>query len=174
MLSGIQGHQGQDAFELFQNSNTSPTKNIVIANKGDSCYMQNMDLDDDGIITLDEFNKYCDENSISQEEKMKLFQIIMSAKKAETTSNDKVNNEEVYIQDRIYAKKGEQKYNEQMDKNKDFKITYEEYLKYANENHKEETIAKEKISENPDIKKALEAYNQKETDEPEIKVDSRA
>jgi len=122
---------------------TNATTKIVLVQKGSSGYMTDFDLDEDGKITLEEFNKYCEENGINSKDKIKLMTTMEFSKIKEKLiaenvdksedENTKTNSEEKDSQnenDSIYAKKGDDNYNEKMDKNKDNVITYAEYLSY--------------------------------------------
>ena len=53
-------------------NNQSPASKIVLAKKGSPAYMKQFDTDNDGEITLEEFNKYCEENDISDNDKIKI------------------------------------------------------------------------------------------------------
>ena len=117
----------------------SAASNIILAKKGQAGYMKEMDSDNDGQVSLEEFNKYCEENEIEGKSKLMLMtsmQVAKStaelveeveAKKAEKSENDTKSDDE-----KIYAQKGDEKYTNAMDANSNGVITYEEYLDYIN------------------------------------------
>lgn len=193
MLQGITDNSKSNNANIFQNLNPVSSQNdnnyakkIVLANKGEAGYFPQMDLNDDGIITLDEFNQYCEENSIADGDKQKLFQIMQMAKtinklqeeseKQQEEKEDTAKETTGFKVDSIYARKGDEKYNEKMDENKDFKITYKEYMDYCAKyaNSKDEKQETKTESKNFEIKKALNAYNKEETQEAQIQVESEA
>lgn len=171
-ISSTQGRYGADILNDSKNAlkTNDFSKKIIVANKGESGYLPGMDIDYDGIVTLDEFNQYCEEKGIDGKEKTKLFLTIM------LKGNDEkiVENEQGKENDNIYAKKGDKKYNEKMDENKDSIITHDEYLKYCQKN-KEATEEKETTEKVPyEFKKAIEAYKPQELQEPIITVEGIA
>ena len=161
MISKIQGSNQESNLKAFEknNSNFNHAKKIILANKGETGYMPAFDIDNDGIITLDEFNQYCSENGISEEEKLKLISLMANSKVSEKLSknDDKKENE------RIYAKNVEE-----MDENKNSIITYEEYIEYCKKRTNQETDKNGSISLK--FKEAIKAYSKKEQNQ-EIVVD---
>jgi len=158
---------GNDLLAKNDKPKNSPIKNIVLCAQGQAGYIKAIDLDEDGKITLDEFNQYCEENSVSEDDKQKFLQAMLASKMMEEMTQKDSQQEKG-----IYAKRGEKKYNEKMDKNKDNTITYDEYIKYCS------SVENDKIKTNkeqsPELKKALEAYIAQNENEPEIKVESKA
>jgi len=127
---------------VAKNQNTNGTSNIILVKKGSTGYMTDVDFDDDGKITLDEFNKYCEENGVNDKDKMKLMTTMEFSKvkeqliKENTEKTDYDQNKENKSTEKeedssIYAKKGDDKYNESMDTNNDSIVTYEEYVKFC-------------------------------------------
>jgi len=120
-------------------NNQSPASKIVLAKKGSPAYMKQFDTDNDGEITLEEFNKYCEENDISDNDKIKILQVMQLSNSNSKTINanlkkdDKPNDIDEKM---VYAKKGDDKYNEEMDTNKNGVITYAEYIQYM-QKHKD-------------------------------------
>ena len=110
-----------------------------------------MDLNNDGQVSLEEFNKYCEENNISEKDKLQMLQAIISANSDDKTVKSNLkDDDETKVEDKaIYAKKGDEKYNEDMDLNKNGVVTYAEYLKYLNDKIKNEN-SEEINSENED------------------------
>ena len=122
---------------IKMNNNTS----VYYAKKGEPMYMKEMDTDEDGIISLDEFKDYCQENGISSREMIKMVQMansyrtMQSDKRAEKSIKQKSSNDNVQEieKEAIYAKRGDAKYEEVMDTNNDDKVSYKEYIEYCKE-----------------------------------------
>ena len=176
-ISGTQGRYGADILDNAKNSKKANdlSKKIVVANKGETGYLHEMDIDYNGIVTLDEFNQYCEEKGVDGKEKMKLFQTIMLKSTDEKSAEKNKETSETKEKSNIYAQKGEDKYIEEMDINKDSVITYDEYLKYCLKS--EETKENEKsITEGIsfEYKRAIKAYKSEEIQEPMITVESIA
>ena len=131
----------------YSDSSKNAMKKIELIKKGEVGYIEGMDKDNDGIVTMDEFNEYCAENGVSDKAKLQLLQAIQNAKLAkklqekmvQKSEEEKVKEEKEDKSKVIYAKKGDDNYNEQMDYNKDDVVTYEEYLKYCSEKEKTKT-----------------------------------
>ena len=164
-------------FNKNSNKDYKPANDITIAKKGDNSYIKQMDLDDDGVITLEEFNKYCEENGVSEEEKIRMLQMMntskanskLVAKAAEQHKSKKDTNKSEEIEDKsIYARKGDDNYNEAMDTNKNDIVTYQEYMEYCNKH------SKNKENDKSEETKETQAYSQNEhyEEEPEISVDT--
>ncbi len=122
-------------------SGKGATSNIVVVKKGSTGYMSDVDFDDDGTITLEEFNKYCEENGVSEKDKMALMTTMEFSKVKENLINKNVNKtaeqdsqaENSEDKKSVYAKKGDKEYNEVMDTNNDGTVTYAEYVSYCSE-----------------------------------------
>ncbi len=126
--------------ESKNNQKTSPNSNVILAKKGSAGFIKQMDLNNDGQVSLEEFNKYCEENNISEKDKLQMLQAIISANSDDKTVKSNLkDDDETKVEDKaIYAKKGDEKYNEDMDLNKNGVVTYAEYLKYLNDKIKSE------------------------------------
>lgn len=137
--------------ESKNNQKTSPNSNVILAKKGSAGFIKQMDLNNDGQVSLEEFNKYCEENNISEKDKLQMLQVIISANSDDKTVKSNLkDDDETKVEDKaIYAKKGDEKYNEDMDLNKNGVVTYAEYLKYLNDKIKSEN-SEEINSENED------------------------
>ena len=137
--------------ESKNNQKTSPNSNVILAKKGSAGFIKQMDLNNDGQVSLEEFNKYCEENNISEKDKLQMLQAIISANSDDKTVKSNLkDDDETKVEDKaIYAKKGDEKYNEDMDLNKNGVVTYAEYLKYLNDKIKNEN-SEEINSENED------------------------
>ncbi len=174
MILPASGNKEVNQINPIQNQNNNSSdyaKKIVLANKGESGYSPIFDLDSNGIITLDEFNRYCEENGVSDEDKLKLMMTMQCAKNTQVMTGKK---EEDNPQ--IYARKGDEKYVEEMDENRDSVVTHYEYIKYCQDyaNSKEEIKEKTKDAK-PEYKQALESYLNNDSEvEAEIKVETQA
>lgn len=129
-------------------NNQSPASKIVLAKKGSPAYMKQFDTDNDGEITLEEFNKYCEENDISDNDKIKILQVMQLSNSNSKTlnANLKKDDESGKIDEKmVYAKKGDDKYNEEMDTNKNGVITYAEYIQYV-QKHKDHNSNKDEYN----------------------------
>lgn len=154
---------------------------VYYAKKGEPMYIKEMDSDDDGIVSIDEFKDYCKENDISSKEMAKMMQlassyrIMQEQKKEESKKQNKYENqpEETEVEtEAIYAKRGDSKYDETMDLNNDDKVSYKEYIEYCQEHAKtKDKKSDTKISELEDevfktinTVKILNSYVQSETE----------
>lgn len=133
--------------------------------------MKEMDSDGDGKVTLEEFNKYCEENDIEGKAKLMLMTSMQVAKSSEQLLEEtKARESKKYEDDtsskddeRIYAQKGDEKYTSAMDKNGNGIITYEEYQEFINGKDKDETQASS-TSDSSENETDAEEY----TIEPEV------
>ena len=159
------------------------------AKKGEPMYMKEMDADEDGIISFDEFKDYCQANDISPREMKKMVQIANSYRtmqaqnKAEKSieKQGKFENQPEIKEvesEAIYAKRGDGKYDETMDTNNDDKVSYKEYIEYCKEHsqhqeQKSDTKVNESDGDLETIKteKAINSYAQSETESAENFVD---
>ena len=151
--------------------------------------MKEMDADEDGIISFDEFKDYCQANDISPREMKKMVQIansyrtMQAQKKAEKSiekqgkSENRPEIKEVESE-AVYAKRGDGKYDEAMDTNNDDKVSYKEYIEYCKEHsqhqeQKSDTKVNESDGDLETIKteKAINSYAQSETESAENFVD---
>ena len=144
------------------------------AKEGEPMYMKAMDSDEDGMVSLDEFKSYCEENGISPKDMVKLAEIANSyrtmqgQKKAEKAVQGE--DEDNSVSGMVYAKRGDAKYDELMDVNSDDKVTYQEYIEYCKEHsNPQEQKSDTKIEETADGKfetksmsKAVNAYSSAE------------
>ncbi len=184
MLSNINSKDNSNPLVPKNSINSSDAsknamKKIELIKKGEVGYIEGMDKDSDGVVTMDEFNEYCAENGVSDKAKLQLLQAIQNAKLAKKLQEKMVQkSEEQKAQEEkedkskvIYAKKGDDEYNEEMDYNKDDTVTYEEYLKYCAEKQK----AKENDKPKPDDK-VSQTYQQSDSvdNDEEISVEAQA
>ncbi len=140
---------------IEQNKKNDPASKIILVKKGQVGYIQAMDTNKDGQISLAEFNAYCEENDVSEKAKLALITAMQSSKLNkqiikenidEQKDDEKKEEKKETAEDKnAYAKKGDEKYNEEMDYNKNGVVSYAEYLKYKSEhNDKSEDFSDEK------------------------------
>ena len=169
---------------------TNNNNSAYYAKKGEPMYMKEMDADEDGIVSLEEFKDYCEENGISPKEMAKMVQMASSyrtmqaQKKAEkeikkqNTSENQTEIKEVESE-AVYAKRGDGKYDEAMDTNNDDKVSYKEYIEYCKEHSQpKEQKSDTKVSESEDGEfkttsrgKSVNSYIKSETESAEGFVD---
>jgi len=160
---------------------SSNTKGAVYAEKGQPMYQKDMDKDEDGVITLQEFNDYCDENDISYAQRKQMLenrlQYQLNTEHAEASAKIREIKSE---SEAVYAEKDDEQYDEAMDENSDGKITYEEYMKYCEEHaddEKPQETSKAVIENDDDevvIKdsaKAVSSYAKHENGEKDSKIE---
>lgn len=167
----------------FNNTNiNNKNDQVVYAKKGDPMYKKEMDTNEDGVITLEEFRDYCKEHDISvkQQQQMLRDRLNYQLNTERTESSEQISKIESEAET-IYAKKGDDKYKEEIDSNNDGKITYDEYMKYCEEQEKaQETQQPEKaeLSTNEEkvvVKNEGKAINQyTKTEAPEAKIEKEA
>lgn len=170
------------SFSPTATTNTN-AKGAVYAEKGQPMYQKDMDKDEDGVITLEEFTTYCDENDISYTQRKQMLENRLNYQLR--TEHAKVSTEISKIkpkEEEIYAKEGDEKYDEEIDENGDGKITYDEYIKYCEEHEKDapENSSSAKMEKEDDevvIKnpsKAILSYSKSENGEVESKIKNEA
>ncbi len=155
---------------------------VYYAKKGEPMYIKEMDEDEDGIVSIDEFRDYCKVNGISGKKMTEMlmlansYRVTQEQKKKEENkkqSKSENQNEEKEIEtEAIYAKRGDSKYDETMDLNNDDKVSYKEYIEYCQEHVKtKDKKSDTKISELEDevfktinTVKILNSYVQSETE----------
>lgn len=171
----------------------SKSSSAYYAKKGEPMYIKEMDADEDGIVSFEEFRDYCDEKGIPVAERIKMTQMASSyrmmqtqkkaAEKAkkedEAEKQTETDNESEKETAAVYAKRGDGKYDELMDANNDDKITYKEYIEYCREHSKpqeEKANTKAETTEDGEFKttssgKAINAYSQQEFQPAEGRVE---
>ena len=126
----------------IENKSNSSSKagQIILAKKGQAGYMREFDLNDDGKISLEEFNEYCEQNGIDGRDKLRLLTVMQSAsanEKATEKIQEKSEKDSKETDNKmLYAKKGDEKYDKAIDENQNGEITYAEYFKYLQEHDK--------------------------------------
>ena len=176
--------------------NTNNTNSAYYAKKGEPMYMKEMDADDDGVVSFDEFRDYCKENNISTKQMVNMVQMANNyrtlqaeekvsqsiANKTESDSKSSITPIEINTDDgsgNVYAKRGDSKYDEAMDTNSDDVVTYKEYIDYCKEHAKtSEKKSDTKVEETEDgsfktssTSKAVNAYASSEAEAPEGKYE---
>ena len=185
-------NQNTNKFNSFPNSSFSSlfgnNTSTYYAKKGEPTYQKDMDKDDDGIVTFDDFREYCKENGISNSDMAKMLELRMTyqmtkdvtnqvSKKSKTEKEEETEYKPGNLE-LIYAEENDGNYDESMDTDGDSKISYKEYLRYCEQNAKPEAKNSDtKIRENDNKKfmtisygKISNAYNKVETEAPEGKV----
>lgn len=165
----------------FNNNVTGKSDTVVYARKGEPMYQKAMDADEDGVITLEEFRDYCKEHDISvkQQQQMLRDRLNYQLNTERTKSSEEIRKIESDAET-VYAKEGDENYKKEIDSNNDGKITYEEYMKYCQEQEKsqeppqpEKATLEKAEDETVVIKnegKAINTYAKAETEESESKI----
>ena len=126
------------------NNNDSTSKTGYYAKKGEPMYMKDMDSDDDGTVTLDEFRDYCKSKNISTREMVKMSQIASSFRvmAAEENTIDYISKLTPNVFPKLkqaesesgYLRQSENQYNISNDPAKSNKVSYKEYMEYCQQN----------------------------------------
>lgn len=179
-------------FNLFMTSLLGSNKdkaanNSYYAKKGEPMYQEDMDSDNDGIVSFDEFKEYCKSNNISSKDVSDMIDMRMAYRMSQYASDTlkKADFEKLKTGslDLIYANDGDGNYDAELDINKDSKVSYNEYLRYCEQNAKMEAKNSDtKIVADNNKKQfmtvsfghASNAYNRVQADAPEGKVESKA
>lgn len=159
--------------------------NSFYAKKGEPMYQEGMDADRDGVVSFDEFKAYCKTNNISAKDMTDMLELRMayrmSEKNEESGKSEKTELPTGSL-DLIYANDGDGNYSAELDANKDKKVSYNEYLRYCEQNARMEAKNSDtKVVEDNKTKfmtvsfgHASNAYNRVEAEAPEGKVEGRA
>lgn len=164
--------------QVSLNSNLQKNNSAYYAKKGEPMYLKEMDADEDGIVSFDEFKDYCKEQGISTKEMVKMvemansYRTMQSQKKTSKNIQKSSPDTKEIESEAVYAKRGDAKYDEVMDINNDDKITYKEYIEYCRE-HSKTKEKKSSASDDENVKsskssKAINAYSEKEAPEGRI------
>ena len=126
------------------NSNNITNQTANYAEKGEPMYMEDMDSDKDGVVTLDEFRNYCKEKNINSNAMMKMSKAASSYRvmKAEESSIDNISKLIPNVHPNLkqtesksgFLKQTENQYNISNDPNKTKNVSYQEYMKYCQQN----------------------------------------
>lgn len=127
---------------LNRATNYGDTQTANYAQKGEPMYMAEMDSDEDGTVTLDEFKDYCKDKGIGTREMVKMSQYasMYRTMKAETEAIDYISklipnvhpNLRETNSDSGHLKGSE--YNISNDTNQPNVVNYDEYMKYCENN----------------------------------------
>lgn len=170
------------------NTSFSPTvtantnvKGAVYAEEGQPMYQKDMDKDEDGVITLEEFNTYCDENDISYSQRKQMLENRLNYQMSTEFVNVSTEISKIKPKEEdIYAIEGDEKYDEEIDENGDGKITYDKYIKYCEEHEKDtqENSSNAKIEKEEEAvviknpSKAISSYTKTENSETKSKIEN--
>ena len=158
MLSNIAN--GQNSIGINSDFGISFKKNEpYYAKKGEAIYQKDMDSDEDGVVTFDEFKDYCEQNNIPKE---KINEMVKNWVALRSIQGMKKDSDENNLKEFLYSQKGDYKYEEKMDVNSDNKVTYQEYMQYCKDHAK--------IQES---KSNIQTYS-KEIDIPKGMIDEEA
>ncbi len=175
---------------LKTNFNKINNNNSFYAKKGEPMYQEAMDSDRDGVVSFDEFKEYCKNNNISSKDMKDMIELRMayrmsqaSSESAEEAGKTKKEDFPIGNLDLIYANDGDGNYSAELDINKDKKVSYNEYLRYCEQNARMEAKNSDtKVVDNNSKSKfmtvsfghASNAYNRAEVEVPEGKVEGKA
>lgn len=199
--SSLYGLQAASLNSKTSGASANDTNSAYYAKKGEPMYMQEMDADEDGVVSFDEFRDYCKEHNISTKQMVNMvdmannYRTLQANEKASQSIFNKIINPEnnknsitpIDINpssksEHVYAQRGESKYDESMDLNSDDKVTYDEYIKYCESHAKtNESKSDTKVEKTDDgtfktssASKALHAYAKSSSQAPEGKYEEVA
>lgn len=186
---GLQANFNNKLSGLNLGTQKNNNNTTYYAKKGEPMYMKEMDADEDGIVSFDEFKDYCTSNGISAKEMVRMvalansFRTMQAQKRAEKAieKSEKSGGPEQAESNNeaVYATRGDGKYNPAMDTNNDDKVSYKEYIEYCNEHaqpHEHKTETKVEEGDNGEFKtsnagKAIDTYSRNESDVPDSFID---
>lgn len=126
-------------------SNNNLTNNTACyAKKGEPMYMSDMDTDDDGVVTLDEFRDYCKSKNISTQDMIKMSKSAASFRvmSAEENTINYISKLVPNISPKVKqseskswnVKQSENQYNISNDSKTENKVSYSQYMEYCQHN----------------------------------------
>ncbi len=141
----------------FNNNHAQTNKPAVYAKDGDPQYDEAMDYDGDGVVTMEEYQQYCEENNISTDEQAQTVQSMGNSAIEKQVSEARSGNE----------------------------MSYDDYIKYCEENavsspSTQAAIKPENIITNEagliirNVGKALTSYHNNTVNFPEPKIERNA
>ena len=147
----------QGISDMSANNSNMPRQNnepAVYAKEGDPNYNEEMDADKDGIVTMEEYQKYCEANNINtEEEQIQTVQNKVDAMLERNTSSSEQENS----------------------------FSYDEYMEYCEQNQSAGAFSSSAEIKHEDaglvirnIGKALNSYSGININLPEIKVERNA
>ena len=129
---------------LNRATNYGDVQTANYAQKGEPMYMAEMDSDEDGTVTFDEFKGYCKDKGIGTREMVKMSQYasMYRTMKAENEAIDYISklipnvhpNLRETNSDSGHLKGSEEQYNISKDANQPNIVKYDEYMKYCENN----------------------------------------
>lgn len=129
---------------LNRATNYGDTQTANYAQKGEPMYMAEMDSDEDGTVTLDEFKDYCKDKGIGTRQVVKMSQYASMYRimKAENEAIDYISKLIPNVHPNLkeansgsdYLKGSEDQYNISNDANQPNVVKYDEYMKYCEQN----------------------------------------
>ena len=140
-------------------NNVNDTKNQTAeyAKKGEPMYMPEMDSDEDGVVTLDEYRDYCKSKGISTKSMIKMSQMAASYRtmKAEDEAINYISKLIPNIGPKLKQADSNSantnKFNISNDVNNDKNVSYKEYMEYCEKNYASHDInANTKVEEDND------------------------
>lgn len=148
------------------NVNDAKTQTAEYAKKGEPMYMAEMDTDEDGVVSLDEFRDYCKSKGISTKSMIKMSQM------ASTYRTMKAEDEAINYISKLIPNVGPKlkqidsntsnnnnKFNISNDINNEKNVSYKEYMEYCQENAaSHESKAYAKVEENNGISLKISNY----------------
>lgn len=145
------------------NSNNLNNQTANYAKKGEPMYMEDMDTDKDGVVTLDEYREYCKSKGINTNNMLKMSQMAASYRtmQAETETMNNISKLIPNITPIIkqansgtaQVKNNENKYNISNDSNNTKNVSYKEYMNYCEQNATTHTLKSNAKIDNTDNKK---------------------
>ncbi len=162
------------------NGNNIKTQTAEYAKKGEPMYMADMDSDEDGTVTLDEYREYCKSKGINTKDMMKMSQLASAYRtmKAENEAIDYISKLKPNVFPKLkqansesnHVKNNDNKFNISADANSEKKVSYKDYMEFCEQNSKVSEIkSNTKIEETDNGKfkisnagKALKSYNTSE------------
>ena len=157
--------------------NNVKSQTAEYAKKGEPMYMADMDSDEDGTVTLDEFREYCKSKGINSREMIKMSQMASSYRtmKAENETIDYISKlipnvfPKVKQTDSNSANGKQDNNNFRTSSDVNSKSAYEDYMKYCENNAETNKIkSNTKVENTGNLKitntgKAIAAYKDSET-----------
>ena len=114
-------------------------KDLYYAKKGEPMYKKDMDTDEDGTVTMDEFKEYCDANGISAKQRIHMLEAVAmyrmmcekkQKEKEEAEENQNSQNDKKEKDSAVKVDLSKFEINPAADTNGDKKITYTELAKH--------------------------------------------
>ena len=124
--------------------NNAQNQTAEYARKGEPMYMEEMDADGDGVVSLDEFRDYCKSKGINSREMIKMSQMASAFRtmQAETETIDYISklvpkvhpNLKQADSESSFLKQEDNKFNISADSNHEKKVSYNEYMAFCEQN----------------------------------------